>query len=149
MIIPFTGNWSGATIRAWIFLGTGLYHLVMGGLCLVSLDRLRALSKFLYALRLPDEIDPRFEYGIRPLGAFALTLAAICLRAVWIPGEDQGLFLSTVLAALFLLRAYFRYRYRDLFTRAFGVPFARSRWNILFNFVLSGILLATYLTPGQ
>lgn len=124
-----------------IFGGSAVYHLIMGGLCLISLERLRSLSRYLYALKVPDDVDPRFEYGLRPLGAFALTLSLFCFRGLWTDDPAYRSFLALALAFLFVLRAGFRLFHRDLFERAFGVSFPRSLKNIAFNFVLTALLV--------
>jgi hypothetical protein len=125
--------------------GSAVYHLVMGGLCLLSVERLRSLSRFLYAVQVPESVDPRFEYGLRPLGAFALVLSLFCFRGVLLEDPGYRSFVAATLAFLFTLRAGFRWFHRDLFERAFGVVPSRSLKNIVFNLALSGVLLASVL----
>jgi hypothetical protein len=129
-----------ATVEWGIILGTAIYHLVMGGMCLLSLQTLRSISGKLYALNVPDPVDPKFEYGLRPLGAFALVLSLFCFRGALVEDPSYRTFVACVLIFLFMLRATFRLLYRDLFARAFNVDFRRNMKNIVFNAILSSVL---------
>jgi hypothetical protein len=130
-------------VRDFVIWGSALYHLGMGTLSMIELRTLRKVVRGLYALETPETIDPRFEYGIRPLGIFALGLSAFCFRAVLVLDDGFSRFLTEVLIFTFLARAAARLLYRELFTRAFGTPFRRSLKNIVFNVLLSAILIAT------
>lgn len=125
----------------WIIRGSAVYHFLMGGAAMLSPRLIRRLGRGLYALKAPEDLDPRFEYGLKPLGAFALTLALWCTRVGWWGFPEEVRTLTCALALLFTLRAAFRYLNRDLFFRAFGVPWQRSRYNVLFNLILSAVLL--------
>lgn len=134
-------------LSLWIVRLSAIYHLVMGLACLVSLSSIAWLGRFLYNLKAPTELDPRFEYGLKPLGAFAVSFAALSFRAGWYAGPDELLFFKSTFAVLLLLRAWFRLRYRDLFQQAFAVSWTRSRWNCLFNLALAVTLLLSIRFP--
>jgi hypothetical protein len=129
-----------ATVEWAVILGTAIYHLVMGSFCLLSLQTLRKVTGKLYALDITEPVDPKLEYGMRPLGAFALTVGSLCLRGAVVEDASYRTWLSLTLIGLFLLRASFRLLYRDLFARAFNVDFGRNVKNITFNAILSSVL---------
>lgn len=129
-------------LALWVIRGSAVYHLLMGLASVVSVGWIVWISSKLYALKPPAKMDPGFEYGLKPLGAFALTVGIWCAQVGWFNDSDRSLFtLKLCLALLFSLRALFRLVHRDLFFRASGVTLARSKWNILFNILLAVILL--------
>jgi hypothetical protein len=118
----------------------------MGSACLLSLPMIARLGRALYNLNAPNQIDPRFEYGLKPLGAFAISFAALSFRAGWFGKPDEIVFFEIVFIVLLCLRAWFRFLYRDLFEKAFGVSWSRSRWNCCVNVMLATILALSVLT---
>jgi hypothetical protein len=132
-------------ISKFIVRGSAIYHFVMGMFCIVSLKSLGRLSSFLYNLKVPKEVDPRFEYGLRPLGAFALVYSAWSVRAGWYSHPDELIFFKICFAILLLMRSWFRFYYRSLFWEAFEVSWSRSRWNCFFNLILSAVLILSVL----
>lgn len=125
----------------WIVLGSAVYHLVMGGACLLSRQKISYMVELLYNIKLGDKWDPIAEYAIKPLGAFAIWTGLVCAIAFWLPGPWSP-WIKISLALLFLLRAAFRTIYRDFYARVVQVPWPRSRKNVIFNCVLSGLLIA-------
>jgi hypothetical protein len=121
-----------------IVWGAGVYHVIMGGASMTSVKLIRKLTGALYALDGPDELDPKFEYGIKPLGALAFVFGCLALR-VAATGSDLEFF-KACLALLLVLRAILRYLHSDLFERAFHVKLKRSWNNIALNLVLALIL---------
>lgn len=130
----------------WIIRLSAIYHFIMGAACLLSLPMLAKLGKTLYNLNAPAPIDPRFEYGLKPLGAFAVSFAALSFRVGWFGKPDEVVFFEIVFILLLCLRAWFRFFYRELFEKAFGVPWSRSRWNSAINVVLATILALSALS---
>ena len=128
-------------LALWIIRGSAVYHFLMGLASMASLQWIAWLTSKLYALKVPEKIDPGFEYGLKPLGAFALVLSIWCTQVGWFNDSARSLVtLKLSLLLLFTLRAAFRLIHRCLFLRASGVPWERSRWNVLFNLLLAGIL---------
>lgn len=131
-----------------ILAGSAVYHLVMGAACVAGFRFIARATRSLYGLRLPEQLDPRLEYAIKPLGAFALWTGVLCALAfvhrdeAWVNG------VRLALAGLFLLRAFFRWSDRDLFRRAFDVDWNRSRWNVAFNVGLALVLIAAVARGG-
>jgi len=126
-----------------IVLGSAIYHFIMGVACVVGLSFIFRAIRFLYRIQMPEKLDPRLEYMIGPLGAFALWTSGLCGLAFVFRDQMWTSYLKIFLAILFLLRAFFRFRKRDLFFKAFDVPWSRSRWNVILNIILSAILLAS------
>jgi hypothetical protein len=132
-------------LALWIVRGSALYHFLMGVTSMLSVRWVTWISSKLYDLRIPKSLDPGVEYGLKPLGAFALILSIWCTQQGWFAdrsGADLTL-IKLSLALLFILRALFRVVYRDLFERASGVSWRRSRWNVGLNIILSGVLIAS------
>ncbi len=125
-----------------IVWGSALYHLGIGIPSMISLRVTRALVLKLYKLKITEVNDPKFEYAVKPLGAFAIFTSLLCFRAAL--GVDEGFFrfMCLALIVLFMLRAALRLVYRDLVFSAFAVTFGRNLVNIAFNTVISGILFA-------
>ena len=129
-----------------ILAASAAYHWPIGILSMVSVRITRKLARALYALDLPENLDPRYEYTWKPLGAYALFTAAIATDALLNTDSPFSAHVLKLLAALYLLRAALRWMYRDLFKRAYGVGLRRNLVNIFFNILLaSGMLL--YGTP--
>lgn len=132
------------TLGSVILWGSGIYHLVVGVLSMLSTKLMRKLAGVLYALKIPENLDPRYEYIWKPLGAFAVWVAVFCFRGVWGAQSNDTQyqrFLVWALAGLYVARALQRWVYRDLFFRAFGVPFKRSLFNIAFNLALAFLMV--------
>ena len=126
-----------------IVAGSAVYHLVMGVSCVAGVSFIASATRFLYRLELPERLDPRLEYSIRPLGAFAIWTGLVCLLSFTHRDESWSEWIKIFLAVLFLLRAAFRFFGRQLFFQAFSVPWERSRWNVALNIFLSVLLLVS------
>lgn len=130
-----------------IVLGSAVYHLIMGGACVLSRRQISLLAKFLYNMQLPEKWDPLAEYALKPLGAFAIWTGIVCGVAYFLPGPWSP-FIKLGLALLFSLRAAFRYFYRDVFLNSMGIPWKRSRINVVFNIALVLALLMAVVQTG-
>lgn len=126
-----------------IVRGSAIYHLIMGTACVLSINWIAKLGLFLYKLKAPAKIDPRFEYGLKPLGAFALVFSAWSFRAGWFSQSEELNYYKICFAILLILRSGFRFLYQELFWEAFEVRWNRSRWNCIFNLILAVILLTS------
>jgi hypothetical protein len=123
-----------------LMLLSAIYHWVMGPLSMMSVKWTRKIGGSLYSLKLPEELDPRYEYTWKPLGASAVFIAGMATFAYLHPTEVFSVVVLDLLALLYLLRALMRLIYRDLFFRAYGVPFKRNLGNIIFNVLIAGII---------
>ena len=132
---------SGHFILTVILAGSAIYHLLVGILSMCSVKAIRRIGKVLYGLDIPLELDPRYEYTWKPLGAYAVCIGLIAWHALTVQDPVYRLFVIRLLAFLYLMRAVCRLIYRDLFTRAFGTPFKRNAINIAFNLALVVLML--------
>ena len=124
------------------------YHFAVGIPSVLSTSVIRKVALKLYALEIPEELDPRYEYNLKPLGFYAISIALMCTLELFQKDPlHRSLFLS-ILAALLIFRALGRFFYRDLVEKAFAINWDRSRKNVIFNLVLAlimgGLAYATY-----
>lgn len=122
--------------------GSAVYHILMGIACWLGVERVNKLTSFFYKVNLPS--GDSMDYAIKPIGAFAVWTGFICAVAWWRGGEFFY-FVSIGLIGLFLARGFFRWFHQDLFLKNYGVDWKRSRWNVLFNILLSTALLVDVL----
>ncbi len=125
-----------------------LYHFAVGIPSVMSTSVIRKIALKLYALEIPEQLDPRYEYNLKPLGFYAISIALMCTLELFQKDPlHRSLFLS-ILAALLTFRALGRFFYRDLVEKAFAINWDRSRKNVIFNLVLAavmgGLAYATY-----
>lgn len=128
-----------------IFVAFVFYHLAVGLPAILSLSLTRKIARKLYRLDLPENMDPRYEYALKALGFYALTIAAISVGPLLHPDPAVEAFLLAALAGLLILRALGRFFYRDLLYRAFAITWRRSRWNVFFNLIVAGLMIALAL----
>jgi hypothetical protein len=117
--------------------GSGVYHVAIGILSMLSVNFTRRVAGKLYSLKIPQDLDPRYEYLWKPLGAYAVWVGAFCFRALWVDEIQFQHFVIEAMAAMYLVRAFQRFYYRELFERAFQVTFRRNLINITFNIILA------------
>lgn len=129
------------SLGAFLLAASALYHWPMGILCILSVRTTRRVAGALYSLKLPDQLDPRYEFVWKPLGAYALFTAAVATDAFLHRDSGYAARVLALLAGMYLLRALLRWVYRDLFERAFGVGLRRNLVNIAFNTLLAGVIL--------
>jgi hypothetical protein len=125
-----------------VLILSAIYHFVVGSFSMLSVAWTRKVARALYALDLPRDLDPRYEYTWKPLGAYAIFtgwMALVAYRARETPFAAEAFY---GLAFLFFLRAAMRWVYRDLFQRAYGVGIRRNATHIVFNLALVVSLLA-------
>jgi hypothetical protein len=134
------------TIAIAILIGSGIYHVVMGVLSMCSLALIKQAVGVLYKLKI-DNIDPKLEYAVKPLGAFAFVFGLLSFASVYYYDERWTKIIALLTAILFFLRAALRWIYRDHFERTFAVSRARNVFNIVFNFVLV-LMLLLFLAAG-
>ncbi len=125
-----------------------LYHFAVGIPSVMSTSVIRKIALKIYALEIPEQLDPRYEYNLKPLGFYAISIALMCtLELFQRDPMHRSLFLA-ILAALLIFRALGRFFYRDLVEKAFAINWDRSRKNVIFNLVLAavmgGLAYATY-----
>lgn len=134
------------TLAEIVVAGSAIYHILMGLACWLGVERVAKLTSFFYKVNLPQ--DKNMSYAIKPIGAFAVWTGYICAMAFHTGGE---FFYYTCwgLVGLFLARAYFRWAGRELFFQNYGVSWQRSRWNVVFNTVLSAMLGMYLLSVGS
>lgn len=117
------------------------YHMFVGAAVLVSVQFTRLIAKKLYSLTLPENLDPRYEFVLKPLGTYAVMTTVLCGYALWTKNTEFRFFMLALLALLYVMRALVRLFYRDLFFRAYATPFKRNLVNIVFNLALAGSIL--------
>ena len=122
-----------STFGMCVLWGSGTYHALVGVFSLSSVKVTKAVGKKLYALEFPEKLDPRYEYTLKPLGAYALFVAAFSIFAARSAPFSVQLFALQLLAALFVLRSISRLIYHRLLTEAFNIPLKRSLLNVAFN----------------
>lgn len=123
-----------------LLYAVAVYHLAVGIPSVLSLALTRKIAHSLYRLQIPEVVDPRYEYALKPLGFYALTIGFFCLlEAALGEGRHRALFFAG-LAFLMFVRAWGRFFYKDLFTKAFGTSWGRSKLNVIFNIALGGLL---------
>ena len=115
-----------------IFIG----HLLTGLLAFISGKRaIRAGSQIYGADFAPDD---QFEYIIRPLGVYMLSLSFLQIMALFDPRRYKAVIDATVLA--FLLRQFQRVRFaRDIYA-IFGIS-PREHWTRTVSFLSLALLL--------
>lgn len=131
-----------------VFLFFAIYHFCVGVPSLLSVKYLRKIAFKLYSLKLPEQLDPRYEYNLKPLGIYAITISLFSALEIFQTEKLHRTFVLGILSLLLTLRGLSRYFYRDLVELSFGVSWPRSRLNVFFNFILAffiGVLAyATY-----
>ena len=108
---------------------------------LLSISFLRKIGKYFYSLQLPEKLDPRYEYVLKPLGFYAITLGLICLGELFTTDPLHRAYVLLCLAILLISRAFGRYFYKDLVEIAFSITWQRSKLNVIFNFFAAIFLL--------
>ena len=109
----------------------------MGAFTMLSARIARRLAHALYGLKIPETLDPRYEYIWKPLGAFGVFTSWISALALLSSDTFTQRGILYGLAGLFVARALMRGLHRDLFERAFQVSRRRNLGNILFNVLLA------------
>lgn len=97
-------------------------------------------ARKLYKLDLSGELDPKYLFVNRMLGLHCGQLAVACVLSLWLGGTAAVVTL-TALAAISAGRALARWRFRDLFFRAFRVAPERSHRKALFNLALLAVIV--------
>ncbi|QDK38641.1 hypothetical protein [Bdellovibrio sp. NC01] len=136
-----------ALTQAILFL-FALYHFAVGIPSVLSTSVIRKIALKLYALELPQELDPRYEYNLKPLGFYAISIALMCTLELFQKDPVHRAAFMAILSALLVFRALGRFFYRDLVEKAFAITWSRSRMNVIFNltlaFIMGGLAYATY-----
>jgi hypothetical protein len=123
-----------------ILFGSGIYHVLMGLLSMCSLNLIKKAVGVLYKLNI-DNIDPKLEYAVKPLGAFAFVFGLLSFAAIYFYDDRWTRIIVALTALLFFLRAALRWIYRVHFEKTFSVSRARNLFNIGFNLALVLLLL--------
>lgn len=124
-----------------VFILFSVYHLFVGIPSFLSISVLRRIGKYFYSLQLPEKLDPRYEYVLKPLGFYAITLGLICFGELFTAEPLHRAYLLLCLAILLIARALGRYFYKDLVETAFSISWKRSKTNVVFNFLAAIFLL--------
>ncbi len=124
-----------------------LYHFLVGVPSILSISILRKIALKVYALKIPEKLDPSYEYNLKPLGFYSVTLGAMCTLELSQKDPGHRAAFLAILAGLLVLRASGRFLYRDLVEKAFAINWKRSRINVIFNLglavVVGGLAYAT------
>ena len=128
----------------WVLKIFALYHLCVGVAAVLSLGWIRKIGGFLYATMILENVDPRFEYVLKPLGLYAIFVAMVSYY-ISLSG-DAELQRAYYLACAFLLasRGVCRVIYRSIVYRAFQVSPIRNFTNAAFTWVCAGFFIAAY-----
>lgn len=110
-----------------------IYHFAVGIPSIMSFSLLRKIGKRLYDLNIPESVDPKYEYSLKAIGFYALTLGFICLLQFYNQDPVQKSIFLVILSFLLLARAWGRWMHHDLVEKAFQISWPRSRKNVLFN----------------
>lgn len=124
-----------------IILLFAIYHIGVGIPSILSFSLLRSVGRKLYALNIPETVDPKYEYSLKPLGFYALTMGFVCLAELFSTDKNQKAVFLVILSFLLLSRAWGRFFYKELVEKAFDLPWKRSQTNVLFNILSSFVLL--------
>lgn len=135
------GNMTLYWLTQVVFILFSIYHLFVGVPSFLSISFLRKIGKYLYSLQLPEKLDPRYEYVLKPLGFYAITLGLICLGELFTADPIHRAYVLLCLAILLISRALGRYFYKDLVETAFSITWQRSKLNVIFNFLAAMFLL--------
>lgn len=125
-----------------IILIFAIYHIGVGIPTVLSFSVLRKVGERLYALNIPETVDPKYEYSLKPLGFYALTLGFVCIAELFNSNSKQKAIFLLILSFLLLSRAWGRFFYKELVEKAFDLPWKRSQANVLFNIASAIILIA-------
>jgi hypothetical protein len=106
----------------------------------MSVAVIRRIAKKLYALDIPQNLDPRYEYNLKPLGFYAITLGLLCALELSVNDLNHRRGFLFILAFLLVMRSLGRFFCRDLVQRAFGITWERSRANVIFNIILAALM---------
>ncbi len=123
----------------------GFYHLSVGLPSVLAFSSLRRIGFLLYKLKIPNQPDPQFEYVLKPLGLYALSISLICFFAVFRWQENEQQDLLRIFAALLLGRGACRIFYAPLFLKAFGTTPLRNMGNAILTFVVALTFIALTL----
>lgn len=131
---------SNALISSALFL-FGFYHFAVGLPAIMSFSLLKKIGSLLYKLKIPTHPDPQFEYVLKPLGLYALTVSSISFLALfrWELTSQQDIL--KIFALLLFGRGLCRLYYSRLFLKAFGTTPARNKGNALLTFVIGSIFI--------
>lgn len=116
-----------------IILLFAVYHFVVGAPSILSFPIVRKIGNQLYSLNIPEKVDPKYDYALKPIGFYALTVGFFCLLELFNDSPKQKALFLLILSFLLISRAWGRWFYQDLFKIAFQVAWPRSRKNVLFN----------------
>lgn len=122
-----------------IILLFAIYHISVGIPSMLSFPLLRHIGNRLYSLNIPESVDPKYEFTLKPIGCYALTVGFFCLLELFNNSPKQKAIFLLILSFLLVSRAWGRWFYKALFEKAFQVNWQRSRKNVLFNLICSVI----------
>jgi hypothetical protein len=128
-----------------ILWGNAFYHGVMGLFCIIDYNLTAKAMKFLYRADLKKDINAKFLYVVKPLGAFAITISIVNIWIALYGTYELKVFFLRTIALLYFLRLYFRYNYYDLLFKAFEVKKKTNYINIGFNATLIILIIITTL----
>lgn len=127
------GNIETLTLANVIILLFTIYHFAVGIPSILSFPLLRKIGKKLYSLNIPENVDPRYEYSLKAIGFYALTIGFLSLLELVNESSKQKALFLLILSFLLVARAWGRWFYKDLVEKAFQISWPRSRKNVLFN----------------
>ena len=124
-----------------ILLGIlAFYHLGIGVVSAFWPERTYRVAGALYAIQVTPDLP--LNYAVRMLGLYALTFSYLLTLAALHPARYPDTIRACIL--LLLLRAAWRLRYRQEFTRAFSVTPRRNLGHALLLLAEAGLLLAWF-----
>jgi hypothetical protein len=127
-----------------ILWGNAIYHGVMGLFCIINFNLTTKAMMFLYKADISKDINAKFLYVIKPLGAFAITLSIINFGIIFLGDYEIQIFFLRTIAFLYFLRLSFRLTSYDLLFQAFEVKKKNNYINVCFNiFLIISILITT------
>lgn len=120
-------------------------QFVVALLCLFSGEGGLAKAKQIYGARFSD--SPQFSYILRPLGVYLLAMSLIQFAAVRHPRRYKRVVDFTI--ALFALRQFQRFFFRERITSTFGIAPERHLKSSLFFAFWGLALLLSRIAMGR
>jgi hypothetical protein len=130
---------SGARVILW---GSAIYHAVVGTASCLPSKLATGIGTKLYGLKITYPLDAKYDYTLKPLGAYALFTAGVCSFALMEPSSSIQIAALGGMALLYGLRALFRVVYFRTLNAAYAITMRRNLINVAFNTTLTLWLIA-------
>jgi hypothetical protein len=124
---------------------SGIYHGVVGLFATISVSYTRKIGKFLYNIKIPKVLDPRYEYALKPIGGYALFVSSYSFYGAMSSEPSFRKFVCVSIALLIFSRGIQRLAFAKLVENAFSLSSQRNRTHVGINFAIAACFAASAL----